>query len=410
MGDVVGRLFREFAVTLAITILISAVVSLTLVPMMSARWLKFRADDAAEREEARLGARLLRLFKGVVVRYDHALTWAIDHETMTLAAAVATRPDRAALPLHPQGAVPDPGHRPAQARVETADDVSNARMAELQQAGGRRRLCCDPAVENVSSFIGVDAANNTMLHTGRMLIDLKPDHGDQVEVMARLQERAHKVAGVTLYLQPTQDLTIDAETGPTEFRVSLEGADTATVTNWVNKLVAQMRTESSCATRPATPARTASPPSSTSTATPRRASASPQLRSTTRSTAPSASASSRRSSPRPTSTASSSRRSRACSAPPSRSASSTCARARASRRRSTPSRRSPSGRRRCRSRTSRSTRRRRSASTPRPASRSAPPSTRSAPPPRRSTCRRRCSSPSSARRAPTSGRCRTSSG
>src|SRR6185295_4787029 len=126
------------------------------------------------------------------------------------------------------------------ARIVTAEDVSFARMAELQQAAARKILA-DPAVENLSSFIGVDAANNTMLHTGRLLIDLNRDHGKQAEVMARLQDAVHGVAGVTLYLQPTQDLTIDAETGPTEFRVSLEGADTATVTEWVGKLVAEMR-------------------------------------------------------------------------------------------------------------------------------------------------------------------------
>ena len=241
MGDVVGRLFREFAVTLAITILISAVVSLTLVPMMSARWLKPR-DEAADAKKHGLGARLRGYFKGVVDRYDHALTWVIDHETLTLAVAVATLVLTVLLYLFiPKGLFPTQDTGQLQARVETADDVSYARMAELQQAAAAAVLQ-DPAVENVSSFIGVDAANNTMLHTGRMLIDLKTDHGDQAEVMARLQERAQKVAGVTLYLQPTQDLTIDAETGPTEFRVSLEGADTATVTTWVNKLVAEMRT------------------------------------------------------------------------------------------------------------------------------------------------------------------------
>jgi multidrug efflux pump len=240
MGDVVGRLFREFAVTLAITILISAVVSLTLVPMMSARWLKPR-DDAADEKKHGIGARLRGYFKGVVVRYDHALTWVIDHETLTLVVAVATLVLTVLLYLFiPKGLFPTQDTGQLQARVETAADVSYARMAELQQAAAAAVLA-DPAVENVSSFIGVDAANNTMLHTGRMLIDLKPDRGDQPEVMARLQERAQKVAGVTLYLQPTQDLTIDAETGPTEFRVSLEGADTATVTTWVNKLVAAMR-------------------------------------------------------------------------------------------------------------------------------------------------------------------------
>jgi len=240
MGDVVGRLFREFAVTLAITILISAVVSLTLVPMMSARWL--RADDG-ERETRRrgIGGRLRAAFRAVVDRYDRALTWVLDRETLTLVVALATLVLTVLLYLFiPKGLFPTQDTGQLQARVETAEDVSYARMAELQQAAASAVLQ-DPAVDNVSSFIGVDAANNTMLHTGRMLINLKADRDDQSHVMARLQERVRRVAGVTLYLQPTQDLTIDAETGPTQYRVSLEGADTATVTAWVRKLVAAMR-------------------------------------------------------------------------------------------------------------------------------------------------------------------------
>jgi multidrug efflux pump len=114
-------------------------------------------------------------------------------------------------------------------------------MAELQQAAARAILE-DPDVATLSSFIGVDAANNTMLHTGRMLINLKNERsGSQQETMDRLQRRAGEVAGVTLYLQPTQDLTIDAETGPTQFRVSIEGSNTATVAEWANKLAQRMR-------------------------------------------------------------------------------------------------------------------------------------------------------------------------
>jgi len=242
MSDVVGRLFREFAVTLAITIIISAVVSLTLVPMMSARWMKPKDEEKAAKEHG-LGARLRRFFQAVVDRYDTALTWVIDHELLTLGVAVATLVLTVLLYLFiPKGLFPTQDTAQLQARVDTAEDVSYERMSELQQATAAAILQ-DDAVENVSSFIGVDAANNSMLHTGRMLIDLKPSHGDQADVMTRLQERAQKVAGVTLYLQPTQDLTIDAESGPTQFRVSLEGADSATVTTWVNKLVAQMRTQ-----------------------------------------------------------------------------------------------------------------------------------------------------------------------
>jgi multidrug efflux pump len=239
MSDVVGRLFREFAVTLAITIIISAVVSLTLVPMMSARWMK--PTDEKEANAHGLGARLRGFFKGIVDRYDRGLTWVIDHELLTLGVAVATLVLTVLLYLViPKGLFPTQDTAQLQARVDTAEDVSYERMSDLQQATARAILQ-DEAVENVSSFIGVDAANNSMLHTGRMLIDLKPSHGDQNDVMTRLKDRAQKVAGVTLYLQPTQDLTIDSESGPTQFRIAIEGADTATVTKWVDTLVAEMR-------------------------------------------------------------------------------------------------------------------------------------------------------------------------
>jgi multidrug efflux pump len=143
--------------------------------------------------------------------------------------------------LIPKGLFPTQDTGQLQARIETAQSVSYARMAELQQAAAKAILE-DPDVETLSSFIGVDAANNTMLHTGRMLINLKKERsGSQQETMDRLKERVGKVAGVTLYLQPTQDLTIDAETGPTQFRVSLEGSDNATVVLWANKLAERMR-------------------------------------------------------------------------------------------------------------------------------------------------------------------------
>ncbi|HEX2540398.1 MAG TPA: efflux RND transporter permease subunit [Caldimonas sp.] len=242
MGDVVGRLFREFAVTLAITILISAVVSLTLVPMMSARWLKPKhEDEAAAAARPGLARRFKRGFDRVVERYDRALVWVLERETLTLVVAALTLVLTVVLYLAiPKGLFPTQDTGQLQARVEAAQDVSYARMAELQQAAARAILQ-DPAVLNLASFVGVDAANNTMLHTGRMLINLKPDREAQSVVMERLRERARRVAGITLYLQPTQDLTIDAETGPTEFRVSLEGVDTATVNTWVARLVEQMR-------------------------------------------------------------------------------------------------------------------------------------------------------------------------
>ncbi|MDP3708334.1 MAG: efflux RND transporter permease subunit, partial [Polaromonas sp.] len=143
--------------------------------------------------------------------------------------------------LIPKGLFPTQDTGQLQARVETTQSVSYARMAELQQATAQAILQ-DPDVATLSSFIGVDAANNTMLHTGRMLINLKRARtGSQQETMDRLKARAGQIAGVTLYLQPTQDLTIDAETGPTQFRVSLEGANNATVVAWANKLTQRLR-------------------------------------------------------------------------------------------------------------------------------------------------------------------------
>ncbi len=239
MGDVVGRLFREFAVTLAITILISAVVSLTLVPMMSARWLK-RAEEQLQRN--RLAARSRAAFDRLLEHYDHGLQWVFRHQSLTLLIAVLTLVLTALLYLAiPKGLFPTQDTGQLQARIDAAQDVSYERMAALQREAGQVILQ-DPDVANLSSFVGVDAANNMMLHTGSMLIDLKPGHRDQQQVMESLRERVAQVAGVSLSVQPTQDLRIDAETGPTEYRVSLEGVDSAAITQWMGRLVQKLQT------------------------------------------------------------------------------------------------------------------------------------------------------------------------
>ena len=234
MGDVVGRLFREFAVTLAITILISAVVSLTLVPMMSARWLK---KSSAENNEGKLQ----KFFSNVIVRYDHALTWVFRRQGLTLLVALATLALTVLLyVVIPKGLFPTQDTGQLQARVQATQSISYARMAELQQATAKVILE-DPDVDNLSSFVGVDGVNNTMLHAGRMLINLKKERtSSQQATMQRLRERASSVAGITLYLQPTQDLTIDAETGPTQYRLALESSDNKTVVLWARKLAARM--------------------------------------------------------------------------------------------------------------------------------------------------------------------------
>ncbi len=234
MGDVVGRLFREFAVTLAITILISAVVSLTLVPMMSARWLK-------KAPAANSDGKLQRFFSGVMTRYDGGLTWVFMHQSLTLLIALLTLALTVFLYVAiPKGLFPTQDTGQLQARVQAAQSISYARMAELQQATAKAILE-DPDVDNLSSFVGVDGANNTMLHTGRMLINLKKTRtSSQQATIDRLRERASKIAGVTLYLQPTQDLTIDAESGPTQFRVAMEGSDNKVLVPWAKKLAERL--------------------------------------------------------------------------------------------------------------------------------------------------------------------------
>jgi multidrug efflux pump len=237
MGDVVGRLFREFAITLAITILISAVVSLTLTPMMSARWLKKEDPEHMDR----VSRRSQQFFDRLVDRYDGALNWVLDRQGPTLLVALGTLALTVLLYLViPKGLFPVQDTGQLQAHTQASQTVSYERMSQLQQQAAAAILA-DPAVDTVSSFVGVDAANNAMLHTGDMLINLKPHHGSQEQLMQRLRKRVANVAGIQLYLQPTQDLTVDAESGPTQYRVSIEGSDTATVNAWADKLAAQLQ-------------------------------------------------------------------------------------------------------------------------------------------------------------------------
>ena len=236
MSDVVGRLFREFAVTLAITILISALVSLTLVPMMAARLL--RADDG---RHSATGRRLQLAFDRLQQRYDRALRWVLDRQSLTLMVAVGTLALTVALYIViPKGLFPRQDTGQLQARVEASASVSFAKMAELQQAVVREILQ-DPDVASLSSQVGVGSGGNAMLHTGSLLINLKDQRsGPQTDTLRRLRDAAARVPGVTLYVQPVQDLTIDAETGPTPYRVAVEGSDSATVKRWTELLVQRL--------------------------------------------------------------------------------------------------------------------------------------------------------------------------
>ena len=237
MGDVVGRLFREFAVTLAITIVISAVVSLTLVPTLSARWLK-QHDHTKDTD---FGRKSQAMFQNVIDRYDSALQWVLDRQTATLVVAVGTLILTVLLYIIiPKGLFPTQDTGMIQGVVDASQSVSYARMGQLQEqlAGA---LLKDPAVESISSFAGVDGTNTT-LNESRMLINLK-DKGkrpSQDKVLERLLNRAHAVAGVTLYLMPVQDLTIDATSGKTQYQFSLQGADQKTVDDWAAKIVTKL--------------------------------------------------------------------------------------------------------------------------------------------------------------------------
>ncbi len=238
MGDVVGRLFREFAVALAVTIVISAVVALTLVPMMSARMLKSHASDS------RFARGAQTVFDRVNARYDKGLTWVLDHSGLTLIVFAASVAVAAILYIAiPKGLFPVQDTGQVQAVVRTAQSVAYDRAAVLQNDVART-LAQDPAVTSLSSYLGVDGVNATQ-NEGRLLINLKAKgdrDGSLGEVLDRLKRRAAGVAGATVWFQPVQDLSIDAETGPTTYRASLTGATTADVSTWSQKLTAQLRT------------------------------------------------------------------------------------------------------------------------------------------------------------------------
>jgi multidrug efflux pump len=234
MGDVVGRLFREFAITLAVTILISAVVSLTLVPMMCARILR-RTDERRETAFARWN----RLwFDALVARYDAALNWVLDRQTATLVVAVLTLVLTALLYVAvPKGFFPVQDTGLIQGISEAPQSISYAAMAERQQALAAAILK-DPDVESVSSFIGVDGTNIT-LNSGRLLINLKPHDQrslDIREIIRRIEHGVADVHGISLYMQPVQDLTIDATVSRTQYRFVLEDTNPDELAEWVPKL------------------------------------------------------------------------------------------------------------------------------------------------------------------------------
>ncbi len=239
MGDVVGRLFREFAITLAVAILISAVVSLTLTPMMCARLLR----HTPQAEQGRFYRASGRFIENVIARYGMMLNWVLDRQRATLWVAIATLVLTVLLYIFmPKGFFPVQDTGVIQGISEAPQTISFPLMAQRQQALARVVLE-DPAVESLSSFIGVDGTNVT-LNSGRMLINLKPlkERGVSVmEVIRRLQSKLGQVEGISLYMQPVQDLTIENRVSRTQYQFSVEDADPKELSVWVPKLVERLR-------------------------------------------------------------------------------------------------------------------------------------------------------------------------
>ncbi|MFZ0775151.1 MAG: efflux RND transporter permease subunit, partial [Xanthobacteraceae bacterium] len=238
MGDVVGRLFHEFSITLAVTIIISAVVSLTLVPMMCAKLIRHHPD----RERSAFDLKAEQVFNDVIAAYGRALNWVLDRQPATLLVAVATLALTVLLyVLIPKGFFPVQDTGLIQAITEASQSVSYDEMTDLQGKLAEAVLK-DPDVVNLSSFVGVDGTNQT-LNTGRFLITLKPHDERNMtasQIIERLQKEVAGVVGITLYMQPVQDLTIDSTISRAPYHFVLEDANAAEFTTWVPKLVQQL--------------------------------------------------------------------------------------------------------------------------------------------------------------------------
>ena len=238
MGDVVGRLFHEFAITLAITIIISAVVSLTLVPMMCARLIRHRSES----ERTGFDLQADRIFNKIINSYDNALTWVLDHQPLTLLVAVLTLAFTGLLYYEiPKGFFPVQDTGTIQAITEASQSVSYQRMATLQNQLAEAVLK-DPDVENLSSYVGIDGTNRT-LNTGRFLISLKPYEQRELSASAiiqRIQSEVAGVSGISLYMQPAQDLTIDSTINRAPYNFVLEDANSTEFATWVPKLMTQL--------------------------------------------------------------------------------------------------------------------------------------------------------------------------
>ncbi|HEY2283803.1 MAG TPA: efflux RND transporter permease subunit, partial [Solirubrobacteraceae bacterium] len=239
MQDITGRLFREFAVTLAVTILISAVVSLTLTPMMSSKLLRHTPPE----QEGRFYRWSEDVFDRIIAFYGTTLKWVLARQTLVLLIAVATLLTAGFLYYFiPKGFFPIQDTGIIQVVTQAPEATSFDAMSARQQAIAHLVLA-DPAVDSLSSFIGVDATNTT-LNSGRMQVNLKPleDRGISAsDVIQRLRPTLAKVTGIQAYLQPVQDLTVEDRVSRTQFQYTVEDPDSSELTTWTSRIVDKMR-------------------------------------------------------------------------------------------------------------------------------------------------------------------------
>jgi len=239
MGDIAGRLFRQFAVTLAVTIVLSAVVSLTLTPMMAARILKHKPAN----EQGRFYNYSERVFENIIAFYGHTLSWVLRYQTITLLVAVVTLILTVVLYITiPKGFFPTQDTGIIQGITQASASISFENMTEKQQEIVKV-LLADPAVESVSSFIGADGTNTT-LNSGRIQINLKDldvRKMSATDVIDRLGSKLEKVEGIKLYMQPVQDLTVDDRVSRTEYQYTLEDPSQTELDSTVNRLVKKLK-------------------------------------------------------------------------------------------------------------------------------------------------------------------------
>ncbi|MGA2134646.1 MAG: efflux RND transporter permease subunit [Bryobacteraceae bacterium] len=239
MGDVVGRLFREFAVTLAVTIIVSAVVSLTLTPMMAARILRHRPEE----QQGRIYKASERVFERMIAFYGRTLKFVLRYQTVTLLVALATLLLTVFLyTIIPKGFFPIQDTGVIQGISQAPAAISSQAMAK-KQLEMTKAVLDDPAVQSVSSFIGADGTNTTT-NSGRMSINLKPLDQRKIsaaDLIRRLNSRVSQVEGIQLFMEPVQDITVDDRVSRTQYQYALEDPDAGELTDWTNRFIQRLK-------------------------------------------------------------------------------------------------------------------------------------------------------------------------